>query len=596
MDYSLLTRWGKNIQRESVLPEYPRPGMQRKSYLNLNGEWDYAIYPDGQNFSGYSGKILVPFSPESLLSGVHRVLMPNETLYYRRKIYIDESFIHHTTLLHFGAVDYECRVSVNGTFVGQHRGGYFPFHLDISRILHAGENEITLEVKDPSDTSFIARGKQTLKRGGIWYTPQSGIWQTVWMESLPEVYIQKIWITPDIDHSGVYIHPITAGDSEKISLKIYSGGILLQQKEILPNSRNFIILDKPILWSPENPHLYDMELSMREDHVTSYFGMRKISLEKDKKGIPRLFLNNHPYFHNGLLDQGYWSDGMMTAPSDDAIIFDITQAKNMGFNMLRKHIKMEPLRWYYHCDRIGMLVWQDMINGGSRYKFRNILLYPFILGMNITDSQKNYSLFSRENPEGRDEYWKDLDSLISHLYNQTSLVVWVPHNEGWGQFDANRAVEFVRAKDPTRLVDHASGWHDQGGGDMKSLHIYFRKFKMRKKYKDKKRATVLSEFGGYSFPVSGHHTNKETFGYGKFKDREAFQIAFNKLYESQIIPALSEGLSATVYTQIADVEDETNGLFTYDREILKVDPIMTSAIHSRIQNSFLELAPRPPQK
>lgn len=576
----LYTRWGRELDRNNPLPEYPRPQLARDSYVNLNGIWEYAIYDRDEGFRGYQGEIVVPFSPESPLSGVGRQVKPSDYLYYKREFNIEKGFIEDKTLLHFGAVDCDCIVYLNGQNLGSHSGGFLPFTFEATGIIKEGPNILTLRVSDPTDTGFSSRGKQSLKRGGIWYTPQSGIWQTVWLESVPEVHIEKIYLTPDIDNGTITIKPILSKAPEKLQARVLDGGRVIAEAKLQANKDNAIKLKEVKLWSPETPHLYDLEIFADKDRIRSYFGMRKYSLGTDEKGYKRLFLNNKPYFNNGVLDQGYWPDGLLTPPSDEAMRNDIMTMKKLGFNMLRKHIKVEPLRWYYHCDRLGMLVWQDMVNGGEKYNFFTTAILPF-LGVSCKDGPENYRKFGRLNPRGREAYYRELDAMVDLLYNTVSINVWVPFNEGWGQFDALKAVEFVRDRDNTRLIDHASGWHDQGGGDLKSLHVYFVKVKLPS---DKNRAVVLSEFGGYSYKVEGHVWNENrVFGYRKFKNRESYVRAYKKLYREQVIPHISRGLSAAVYTQLSDVEDEINGLLTYDREVLKLTASDLAEINAQIR-------------
>jgi hypothetical protein len=369
----------------------------------------------------------------------------------------------------------------------------------------------------------------------------------------------------------------------KAEAVIFDKGKVILRAELAASGENIIKMNGFTLWSPENPYLYDIELRVGEDRVKSYFGMRKFSTGRDGRGILRLTLNNKPYFFNGLLDQGYWPDGLLTPPSDDAMLCDIRKMKDLGFNMLRKHIKIEPARWYYHCDREGMAVWQDMINGGRKYDFSITGLLPFF-GAKVDDSQKNYKRFGRGDAEGRAKYYEELDGMISLLYNAVSIGVWVPFNEGWGQFDSLKAVDFIRERDRSRIIDHASGWHDMGGGDLKSLHIYFKPVKIAA---DNKRAAVLSEFGGYSHQIKGHvYNEKRVFGYGIFKKTDDFRDAYEKLYLNQIIPSVKDGLSATVYTQLSDVEDETNGLLTYDREVCKLGEKRTREINGLLNDSL----------
>ena len=584
----LLTRWGRELDRDLPLNEYPRPQMRRDSFLNLNGWWDYAIYPKEADFGGWQGKIVVPFSPETILSGVNRTVTPDDRLYYRR------AFSYHNTndraLLHFGAVDYACEVTLNGRVLGSHRGGYYPFTFDVTETIREGENELCVAVTDPSETGSQASGKQTSKRGQIWYTPQSGIWQTVWLEEVPENYIVAVKLTPDIDTDVLAAEVTLSGEKQPVTFTVLDGGE--KKTSVTTSGRTASIrLTDYRLWSPEDPCLYDLEGGCGADKVVCYFGMRKFSVGKDEKGFSRLMLNNRPYFQNGLLDQGYWSDGLYTAPSDEAMIYDIQTMKDLGFNMLRKHIKVEPLRWYYHCDRLGMLVWQDMVNGGAPVKQFVVAALPGVgLALDtkhagrLPDGPENYKLFSRQDPAGREEYYEDTARMIDTLYNCVSLCLWVPFNEGWGQFDALKACRFFREKDPTRPIDHASGWHDQGGGDLNSFHIYFTPFLFPKMDKTDDRVIALTEFGGFSMIVPGHVFNTEkNFGYRIYKTKEALEKALRHLYLDRIAPLIDKrGLSALVYTEVSDVEDETNGFLTFDREVLKVDPDLMREINGKI--------------
>jgi len=554
------TVWGEKLDKNSILPEYPRPQMERSGYINLNGEWEYAITDKDEKPELFDGNILVPFSPESPLSGVERSVKPDQWLWYERTFTLPEDFNKGHVLLHFGAVDQSSWVYVNNREVCCHIGGYTPFSVDITDALVCGVNTLTVKVRDLSDTSFHSRGKQKTARGGIWYTAQSGIWQTVWMESVPTEYIKELHITPRFDDSAVDIKLISDSSSEGI-IRMEDG----REFAVHANSTATIPMPDFEPWSPESPKLYTFEAILGEDKVSSYFGMRKFSVESDDSGIKRLFLNGKSYFHNGLLDQGYYPDGILTPPSDEAMIYDISTMKKYGFNMLRKHIKLEPMRWYYHCDRLGMLVWQDMINGGEKYKFSTISV-PLVTGIHKKDNK--YSAFGRKDAAGRDQYYAELDEMIDSLYNCVSIAMWVPFNEGWGQFDAKEAVRRILAKDTTRTIDHASGWHDQYIGDIKSLHVYFKPYKFKK---DKLgRAVVLSEFGGYNCMIKDHSFNTKDFGYKKSSDTTELLALYRKLYEEQIIPAKEKGLCATVYTQVTDVEDEVNGLLTYDRKVEKL--------------------------
>ncbi|MBR5441338.1 MAG: glycoside hydrolase family 2 [Clostridia bacterium] len=586
----LYTRWGRELNKDLPLNDYPRPQLRRNSFINLNGEWNYAIYDEYKKFGGYQGKIIVPFSPECLLSGVERMVEPTDVLYYQ-KIF-DFKRTNHRVLLHFGAVDYECKVTLNNSLVGEHKGGYLPFTFDVTAYILDGENDLRLEVKDPTDTSYHARGKQTFKRGGIWYTPQSGIWQTVWLEEVCEGYIESIKLTPDIDADELRIEINYNGKptDEMAAIALDNGEVMAGTK--LVDGKGVIKLTDYECWSPENPKLYDLKIVAGNDQIESYFGMRKFSVGEDSEGTPRLMLNNKPYFFNGLLDQGYWSDGMYTAPHDDALIYDIQTMKDLGFNTLRKHIKIEPLRWYYHCDRLGMICWQDMINGGGKYNFVAIGSAPALAMVfnnkhvgKVSDDSKHYGYFARKDAEGREEFYRESEEMINLLYNVPSLALWTPMNEGWGQFDSEKAYEFYKEKDPTRLVDHASGWVDHGSGDVNSFHIYFTPFMFPKYSKDDRRPIALTEFGGYSMQLKEHSFNTEKFfGYRKYYTQEKFDEAVAHLYENRIYNCMkNKGLSAIIYTEVSDVEDECNGLLTYDREVVKITPEVMKRANEKLK-------------
>ena len=585
----LETRWGKQLNKSNVLHEYPHPQFSRESsnsYLILNGIWNYAFLNGTQTSipTTFDGEILVPFSPETPLSGVKKQLTKGNTLWYYRSVDISSTSIQNKGrfILYFGAVDQYCEVYINKNKIGEHFGGYLPFNFDITNAISpdATSFDLYVSVVDNLTDNGAAYGKQTLERGNIWYTATSGIWQTVWIESVPEVYITKVKITPNYDDSSITFKTSSNGKipNQQGSITIYTGvDEVLRTVLFQPNDTITIRIENFTSWSPENPYLYNVSFSYGEDNVMSYFGMRKFSIDTDSKGKKRLFLNNKPYFHNGLLDQGYWSDGYYTAPSDEALIYDIQKMKDLGFNMLRKHIKIEPLRWYYHCDRLGMLVWQDAVSGGTPY-YTLVINVLQQMGINLND--KYYSLFGRSNSQGRDNYYKELGLMIDLLYNTPSIATWVPFNEGWGQFDAKKAVEYIKHYDTTRHIDHASGWHDQKGGDFRSLHIYFKPVKIRPDTED--RAIVVSEFGGYSYPVKDHVGSKVEYGYTMYQTKEEFNKAYEDLYRNEIIPNIEEGISATVYTQVSDVEDEINGMYTYDRQVCKVNKDKMKELAKRI--------------
>ena len=556
----LMTKWGEALDREHPLPEYPRPQLRRESYLNLNGIWEYAVSTVNSEPEEYDGEIVVPFPLESALSGVGRTLMPGEYLWYRRDFELPEGFNIGRVLLHFGAVDQCARVWVNGMDACVHTGGYLPFSADITELLEPGVNTLVVRVTDETDAGYHTRGKQKLKPGGIWYTPVSGIWQTVWCESVPENYITSLFITPHLEDGSVELNVGGEGTVRAVidgadAYEFAAGeSTLLKLKDVRP-------------WTPEEPYLYKLELALGEDRVESYFALRSVGIGEDRSGKKRLLLNGKPCFMNGLLDQGWWPDGLYTAPSDEALAFDIAAAKAMGFNTLRKHVKVEPARWYYHCDRLGMLVWQDMPNGGGNYSAVTVSA-PLLTGSHSRDDK--YAKFARKEEKGRAEFTEELLDMVSHLYNSPSIVMWVIFNEGWGQFDSDRCAEAVLDIDSTRIIDRTSGWHDQGSGDLRSVHLYFDDYK----YKPDKlgRCVVLSEFGGYTLPIDGHVWPGKPFGYKKFDSQEKYRRALTLLYDGQIRPSCMNGLAAAIYTQLTDVENELNGLITYDRRVIKLSP------------------------
>jgi len=563
------------INRSCPLSEYPRPQMRRDSYLCLNGKWQCAFTQNGEEPREYPDEILVPFSPETESSGLGRSLGPDESLWYRRTFELPEAEADARFLLHFGAVDQTAAVYVNGKLCEFHMGGYTPFTVDVSPFVKSGTNELIVMVMDATDKSWMSRGKQKTQRGGIWYTPQSGIWQTVWLEAVPDVYIRNLVIKPLFDEGKVSVKVLTSKDCRVC--------VTAMDVAVLGESGQELELRLPAgwkAWSPEEPVLYKLEVEAGKDKVESYFGMRKFAVDVDESGAKRLFLNNKPYFHTGVLDQGYYADTLLTAPCDQAMIDDISLMKSMGYNTLRKHIKIEPLRWYYHCDRLGMLVWQDMVNGGEVYTKACAQLPAALPWVSVKDS--NYNFFGRGDESGRKQYYKELGDMLDNLISCVSIAMWVPFNEGWGQFDAAKAVAFIEERDKTRTIDHASGWHDQHIGQTRSLHVYMRPYKFRKDRLG--RAVMLTEFGGYSLREEGHCFNDKTYGYRGENSREELLADFKTLYERDIIRQKPMGLCAAIYTQLSDVEDEVNGFITFDREVVKIDPEEVRKLNLRLRD------------
>ena len=574
----LYTPWGERLDREHPLPEYPRPQLVRNSYLNLNGPWTYTV-EDGEEYTRRrTGTIIVPFSPECLLSGCDFQLQSGETLWYERTFTLPSGFRRDRVLLHFGAVDQSCTVRLNDRLVGGHEGGYLPFTLDITDALCDGENRLTVAVRDVTNGGVHAYGKQKYDRGGIWYTATSGIWQTVWLESVPRNYVKSLRLTPDFDRKCLNWQ-ITADDPAGARVTVGMNGEPIAEGRADDSGAGSIAIPKEHFrpWTPADPFLYTVTVDLGEDRVESYFGMRKFSTVTHK-GHRVFALNNEPYFQSGLLDQGYWSDGLYTPPADEAMVHDLETVKAMGFTMVRKHIKIEPLRWYYHCDRLGILVWQDAVSGGDPFLPLYTQYLPFI-GVRVKDAPSRR--LGRADEKGRAQFERDLEEMIGLLYNCVSLCLWVPFNEGWGQFDANRIAEKVRRLDPTRPVDHASGWHDQGGGDVKSCHVYYKPVRLRN---DGRRVLALTEFGGYSLPVPGHCAEEKEFGYRAYRSADEWMDAVENLYRRQVIPLIQrEGLSAAVYTQLSDVEEEVNGLVTFDRRVTKMDVPRMAAINGELK-------------
>ncbi len=577
------TQWSEQVNPELPLPEHPRPQMVRDSWLNLNGLWDYAIEPVGTTtITGYDGKILVPFAVESSLSGVARRVGKDSVLLYKRTVTLPSSFRNKKVVLHFGAVDWKCEVSVNGTPVGSHAGGYDPFSFDITSALkRSGSQEIKVTVWDPSDDGPQPRGKQVKAPKGIWYTSVTGIWQTVWLEAVPQTYIRSIKLSTDPDQNKVTLNgevdAIQPGDRLKMSVWDGTQKVAEADSEkpevtiTVPNAKR---------WSPENPFLYDLRITLVRkgktiDEVKSYFGMRKISVAADSKGHLRMLLNDEALFQYGPLDQGWWPDGLYTAPTDEALKFDIQKTKDLGFNMIRKHVKVEPARWYYYCDKIGMLVWQDMPSGdmGNRWDSR-----PGIIGV-ATEKQRT--------PESEKIYRDEWKAIMDANMHFPSIVVWVPFNEAWGQFKTKEITEWTMAHDPSRLVNAASGGNFYGVGHILDLHNYPDPAMPDSEIFGKNQVIVLGEYGGLGLPLEGHTwQDKNNWGYQSF----ATQSELLGKYEEFILrfPALiRKGLSAAIYTQTTDVEIETNGLMTYDRKVIKMPEQRMKEIHRRLYDRSL---------
>ena len=581
------------------LAEYPRPAMRRDSCEILNGPWQYAITQTAEYPAAWQGSILVPYSPETPASGVNRTLQPGQWLHYHR-LFAPPAGEGGRVLLHFGAVDYACAVQVNGHLAGGHRGGYWPFTLDITDLLNGtGRNSLWVAVQDPTGHGTQARGKQTLKPGGMFYPAQSGIWQTVWLERVPDNYIQTLTVTPDYDARTVTVRVHTAKPGGAVNLwaMVRAGGVTIAEDwgSDEADQDGEVTLNIPeehfFPWSPDTPFLYDLTVGTNQgeeaefDTVHSYFALRKWSCAPDAHGVLRFCLNDKPILLNGLLDQGYWPEGLYTPPSDAAVERELSEVKALGFNLLRKHAKIEPQRWYYHCDRLGLIVWQDIVNGGSAYNlwfvtYLTNVLQPLL--RRFPDGKACRRLLSRAKPAGREEYAHELADTVQALRCHPCIACWVPFNEGWGQFDAGKAVQALRTLDGTRLVDEASGWFDQGGGDVHSLHNYFYPLRIR----PQKRTVALSEYGGIAWPMPGHEPPHKTYGYGTAKDRQELTARYKKLQLKTVLPQLEKGLSALVYTQLTDVEDEVNGLFTYDRAAVKPDANAVRSVNAALAAEF----------
>lgn len=579
------TPWAEQLDTAKVLAEYPRPQFVRGNWKNLNGLWNYALTPRNATApAAWQGKILVPFAIESSLSGVGKTVGKDQLLWYRQIFELPADAKGRKTLLHFGAVDWQADVYINGQLAGTHRGGFDPFSFDITPYLKKGKKqELTVKVWDPTDEGPQPRGKQVRKPEGIWYTPVTGIWQTVWLETVPGTYLSAVKQTPDIDAQTLTVATtvVNPAQGDKVLLSAWKGGEKVAEAEAEPGATAVLTISNPELWSPSNPFLYGLKMSIVRkgkavDEVQSYFAMRKISLGKDALGIQRMLLNNKFLFQYGPLDQGWWPDGLYTAPTDEALKFDVEKTKAMGFNMIRKHIKVEPARWYHHCDKLGVLVWQDMPSGdlGNRWEPR-----PGIVGR-ATEQKRS--------AESERSYREEWNLIMDALHNVPSIVVWVPFNEAWGQFKTKEITEWTMKKDPSRLVNSASGGNFVHTGHMIDLHNYPDPAMPDPEiYGKTDQAIVLGEFGGLGLPVDGHvWQQKDNWGYQTFKTAQELFTRYGE-YMIKLENLIKQGLSAAVYTQTTDVEVETNGLMTYDRKVFKNPVESFSRVHEKLYHAGL---------
>ena len=574
------TRWAEEIDVNNVWPEYPRPIMERKEWMNLNGLWNYTILPVGNSFpTSYDGQILVPFAIESSLSGVGKKLGKENELWYQRTFEIPSSWRNKHVLLHFGAVDWKMDVWVNGVKVGMHTGGFTPIGFDITFALCKGNNELIVRVWDPTDDGFQPRGKQVDAPHGIWYTAVSGIWQTVWLEPVAEHFITSVRTTPDIDRNSLTLD-VSANMQQgidKVEVSVFDAKTLVASGSALYGIPVEIVMPADVkLWSPDHPFLYDVEIDLYAggklvDQVRSYAGMRKFSTHRDKNGIMRLQLNNRDLFQFGPLDQGWWPDGLYTAPCDEALAYDIRKTKDFGFNMIRKHVKVEPARWYTYCDRMGIIVWQDMPNGDLGPEWQPKRYFD---GRDVTRSPESEACFRKE--------WKE---IIDCLYSYPCIAVWIPFNEAWGQFKTPEIAAWTKKYDPSRLVDSASGGNHYACGDMLDLHNY----PTPELYLyDAQRPTILGEYGGIGLTLEGHTwADKRNWGYVQFKNSDEITAEYVK-YAKQLLKLARYGVSAAVYTQTTDVEVEVNGLMTYDREVIKMNEAEVRKINHAICHSLCD--------
>jgi beta-galactosidase/beta-glucuronidase len=571
------SKWAEEVDPENPLPEYPRPQLVRSQWKNLNGIWNYALVEKGGSLPKFfDGEILVPFAIESSLSGVQKRVGENEELWYQRTFTVPSEWKNKNVVLNFGAVDWLTDVWVNDIKVGTHEGGYAPFSFDITPFLEKGEQKLTVKVWDPTDRGYQPVGKQTNNPRGIWYTPVTGIWQTVWIEPVEETYITHLKTVPNVDGGNVSVLATAEGIDKHdiVEVKVLENGNEISAGKAVAGEKVLVDVPNTKLWSPESPFLYDMEVSILRDgeaidKVKSYFGMRKISTKRDENGIVRMQLNNQDYFHFGPLDQGWWPDGLYTAPTDEALLYDIQKTKDFGFNMIRKHVKVEPARWYYHCDREGILVWQDMPNGDDHPEWQT---RSFFDGKELERSARSEENYRHE--------WKEIMDLC---YSNPSVVVWVPFNERWGQFKTEEITEWTKNYDPSRLVNPASGGNHYDVGDMIDMHNYPEP--VMGLYTSK-RANVLGEYGGIGLPIDNHlWETGRNWGYVQYKNSKEATDEYVK-YAKMLMKLIPYGYSGAVYTQTTDVESEVNGLMTYDRKIIKLDEERIREVNHEISNFF----------
>ena len=574
------TPWAEQVSPENALPEYPRPMMVRPDWKNLNGLWDYAITEKGsQRPASFEGSILVPFCVESSLSGVQREVGPDNALWYQTTFSVPKGWNGQRVLLHFGAVDWMTDVWVNDVKVGSHTGGYTPFTFDVTQALNTKSNVITLRVYDPTDASYIPHGKQVRKPGGIFYTSVTGIWQTVWIEAVPQSYIRNLVTTPNLDRGSVVVKlDVDNGQScDLYQVEVMEEGrVVATGKSINGQDVEVVMPENYALWTPDHPNLYDMKVSLIRngkvvDKVDSYFAMRCFGTKRDDNGIVRLTLNGKPIFHYGPLDQGWWPDGLYTAPTDEALAFDIQKTKDFGYNMIRKHVKVEPARWYYHCDRLGIIVWQDMPSGGRGPGWHTTEYFQGPESLRSVESEECYK--------------KEWSEIINTLKSVPCIGVWVPFNESWGQFKTPEIVEMTQKLDPTRLVNPASGGNFYACGDILDLHNYP---EPKMVLYDPTRATVLGEYGGIGRKIDGHTWVKDQgWGYVEFDTEEKVTDTYVE-YANKLYDMINQGFSAGVYTQTTDCEVELNGLMTYDRKVIKLNEKRLFEINRKISHALAE--------